>query len=111
MAEKKTAKLAKAAEKETAFDESGIVFEDPQILRPKELPLVVKPPVGGWANDAQAEFAATLNGYAYKNPEKWEVKKDVLRAQLIEIGKNKEAIVKYRGNRGLISFKNKIIEN
>lgn len=48
---------------------------DPEILRPRELPLVVKPADGGeWKNDEQAEFAKYLNAYAYKNPTKWAIK-------------------------------------
>jgi len=89
---------------------NGIEVGDPQILRPKELPLVVTPTSGKWENDAQAEYAATLNAYAYKNPEKWAIKKDVLVAQLTEIGKNPKTIEKFRGIRGNVSFKNQLIE-
>src|SRR3972149_7987809 len=89
---------------------SGIEVGDPQILRPKELPLVVKPEKGDWANEAQAEFAKVLNAYAYKNPEKWKTKKSILIAQLVEIGKDANAIVEYGGNKGGVSFKNKLLE-
>lgn len=82
---------------------------DPQILRPVELPLVVKPAKGGeWANEAQAKYAAGLNAYAYKNPAKWAAKKNDrtvngkvilgLISKLIEIGKDPSALQKYTGN-------------
>lgn len=54
---------------------SGIEVRDPYILKPKELPLVIPTPEGGWANEQQAEYAKVLNAYAYKNPAKWEEKK------------------------------------
>lgn len=57
-----------------------IVVNDPQILRPKVLPLVIELPAS--ASAAQVEFAKVLNAYAYKNPEKWAIKKPVLLAQL-----------------------------
>lgn len=53
-----------------------IVVGSPLDLRPKALPLVVKLPAS--ANMAQVAYAKTLNGYAYQNPEKWELKKDAL---------------------------------
>jgi len=88
---------------------------DPQIIKPKELPLVLEPADGEeWLNPEQAEYARTLNGYAYKNPEKWEEKKGVLLKRLLEIGKNPKAINLYRGNNGedaKLTFKNKTIEN
>lgn len=56
-------------------DESqGIEINDPMDIRPTELPLVIKLPED--ASKAQIEFAKTLNGYAYKNPQKWAEKKD-----------------------------------
>lgn len=97
---------------------------DPQLLRPVELPLVVKPKDGGeWKNPEQARFAANLNAYAYKNPKKWAEKRNdqttpdgkVLKglvSQLIEIGKNPSAINKYVGNDGAnISYSDKRISN
>lgn len=71
---------------------------DPEVLRPRELPLVVKPTSGSWKNDAQTEYAGYLNAYAYANPDKWNKKKAVLLARLAEIGNNPSAIAKYRGN-------------
>jgi hypothetical protein len=59
---------------ETADSNDGIVVRDPQILRPVDLPLVITLPEG--ASKAQIEFVKTLNGYAYKNPEKFALKKD-----------------------------------
>ena len=91
----------------------GIEIEvsDPEIARPKELPLVVKPKGGEWANEAQAEFARTLNGYAYKNPEKWDEKKAVLLTQLASLENKPQDIVLYRGNQTKVGYKNKLIEN
>jgi hypothetical protein len=57
-------------------DTQDIVVGDPQLLRPSELPLVVKLPEG--ASEAQIEYAKKLNAYAYQNPKKWEQKKDAL---------------------------------
>lgn len=55
-------------------DSQGIEVNDPMDLRPTELPLVIKLPAD--ASKAQIAFAATLNGYAYKNPQKWSEKKN-----------------------------------
>lgn len=87
----------------------GITIKDPQVLRPKELPLVITPDNGKWENEAQAEFAANLNAYAYKNTVKWERKKAVLLSQLEEIGKDPEAINKYRPLVDKVAFSNKLI--
>lgn len=57
-----------------------IIVRDPLVLRPVDLPLVVELPAS--ASKAQVEFAKVLNGYAYKNPTKWAVKKDKLLAEL-----------------------------
>lgn len=57
-----------------------IIVRDPLILRPVDLPLVIKLPAS--ASKAQVEFAKVLNAYAYKNPEKWAIKKDKLLAEL-----------------------------
>lgn len=90
-------------------DFEGITVKDPEILRPVELPLVITPPASGWKNDAQARYAQTLNGYAYKNPRKWKKKKATLIKRLIEIGKDPDAITLYEGNEGNLSFTNRII--
>lgn len=86
-----------------------IVAEDPEVLRPKELPLLIKPAKGDWANPAQAEYARILNGYAYKNPDKWRKKKDVLLKQLAELEKNPGLLVLLKGGKpvaGEVSFTN-----
>ena len=99
-----------AKEKETK-KELQIEVGDPQVLRPVDLPLVVKPADGGeWENEAQAEFARVLNGYAYKNPAKWEAKKAVLVEQLKALGKNPSSIVTLRGNDSRLKFKNKALQ-
>lgn len=98
--------------KEVVKKSKGIEIEvsDPEIARPKELPLVVKPKGGKWANEAQEEFSRTLNGYAYSNPEKWAIKKEVLLAQLAGLEENPEDIIKYRGNDTKVGYKNKLID-
>lgn len=72
--------MAKNEKKEVEVTNDEIVVRDPLILRPQELPLVIELPAS--ASKAQVEFAKVLNGYAYKNPTKWEVKKDKLLAEL-----------------------------
>jgi hypothetical protein len=57
-----------------ADDSQGIEINEPMDLRPTELPLVIKLPAD--ASKAQIAYAKTLNGYAYKNPQKWAEKKD-----------------------------------
>ncbi len=111
--EKEVAKATKEAEKEVAKAEStDFIVEDPQILRPKELPLVIKPAKGtDWANPQQAAFAATLNGYAYKNPEKWASKKTALLAQLKELGTNPGLIQRLQGVDMNLKFSNKLVQD
>ena len=88
-----------------------IIVGDPQELRPVELPLVVKPVDGKWANEAQEKFARTLNGYAYKNPKKWKIKKDILISQLKDLEKNPENLsVLQGGDNPNLSFKNRLID-
>lgn len=102
-------KAAKAAEKAANADD-GIIVEDPELLRPKELPLVIKPASGAWENEAQEQFAGILNGYAYRNPAKWAIKKEVLLSQLKQLGKNPELLQKFMGtnqDRGKVTFKDK----
>lgn len=65
---------------ETTESDSGIIVRDVSELRPKELPLVVTLPKD--ASNAQIEYAKTINGYAYQNPEKFAQKKDKLIAKL-----------------------------
>lgn len=117
-AEKEAAKVAKEAEKEAAKAVNNIIVEDPLILRPKALPLVIKPESGAWANEAQAEFAAVLNGYAYKNTAKWEKKKAKLLEQLASLATNPEKIFALKGEpefqpdgSGAVKFKNQLLAN
>jgi len=86
--------------------------DDPQVLRPKDLPLVVKPAKGKeWKNEAQAEYARILNGYAYSNSDKWSKKKESLLKRLKEIGDTPEAISKYRGQVANVAFKNELLQS
>ena len=137
-AEKTANKLAKEAEKtaniaeipaveivKTVVNEvsetksvNGIIVEDPLILRPKALPLVIKPESGAWANEAQAEFANVLNGYAYKNTAKWNKKKGALLAQLASLAETPEKIFALKGEpefqadgSGAVKFKNQLLGN
>lgn len=98
----------------TKNGEIEIEVGDPEELRPVELPLVIKPAKGkDWLNEAQAEFAAVLNGYAYKNPKKWAKKKGTLIDQLQKLGVNPELIFSYRGEAegslGRLEYKDKRI--
>lgn len=81
MSKEKAIVKEKAVEDVEKSDE--IVVRDPQILRPVELPLVVILPEG--ASKAQKEYVNILNAYAYQNPDKWAVKKDILVAKLKEL--------------------------
>jgi len=96
---------------EAVVEAQEFTVSDPLVLRPKELELIIKPTVGGWKNKEQAEFAATLNGYAYKNPEKWAEKKDKLLAQLTALGSNPALITKLRGNDTKLSYSNELYKN
>jgi len=75
----------------------GFTVKDPQVLRPKELPLVLEPNSGKWANEAQETYAKVLNAYAYKNPEKWAKKKEVLLKQLEGLANDPSSIGKFQG--------------
>ena len=57
-----------------------IIVNDPQVIRPVDLPLVVELPDG--ASESQQAFAKVINAYAYQNPAKWAIKKDKLVNQL-----------------------------
>lgn len=98
--------------KETVADdvssESTITeVSDPMVLRPKELPLVVK---GNWKNDNQATYAAILNAYAYRNPTKWAAKKDVLLKQLEMVGKDPGSFYRFAGRPDRIQYSNKLAQ-
>lgn len=75
-----------------AGSSDGIEVGDPMLLRPVELPLVVKPTSGAWANPEQEKYAAVLNAYAYRNPKKWEKKKTKLIKQLSDLATTPEDI-------------------
>tara|TARA_R110000868_G_scaffold387646_1_gene656283 strand:+ start:7027 stop:7383 length:357 start_codon:yes stop_codon:yes gene_type:complete len=64
----------KAVKATVEDDSQGIEVGTPMDLRPTELPLVIKLPAD--ASEAQIAYAKTLNGYAYKNPTKFEEKKN-----------------------------------
>lgn len=75
--------------------------KDVEELKPKALPLVITPEKGEWENEEQAKFARILNGYAYKNPTKWEAKKEVLLDQLADLADNPQNLHKYMGTRAI----------
>jgi len=87
---------------------------EPHIVKPQDLPLVVKPAAGKeWANDEQAEYARTVNGYAYKNPKKWGKKKAKLLNNLKRLANEPELINVFRGADEQIEgfkYSNKLIE-
>lgn len=106
-----------------------ISVSDPEIARPRELPLIVKPANGGeWKNKEQAEYAKVVNAYAYKNPDKWKAvisyegkfagksKKDVLIARLAEIGENPRMLQVYSPQerdaegKAKLQYRNKLME-
>lgn len=108
-------KVEKEEVKET--NETGYEFNvaEPHIVKPQDLPLVVTPPKGKeWANEAQAEFARTVNAYAYKNPTKWETKKDGMLKQLNELASNPALISVLRGaedENTRLQYSNKLMES
>jgi len=93
--------------------EGGFQVSDPEVLRPVELPLVVKPAKGNdWANEEQASYARIINSYAYQNPAKFATKKASLLAKLKEIGDDPSALEKYSPDtlgRGSVQYNNKNI--
>ena len=116
--------LVPVSVKKENIDTSDIVVEDPQILRPKELPLVIKPKDGKWKNKEQEEYARTLNAYAYKNPEKWNenrlnadgieipnsAKKIVLVKRLAQIGNNPQMLYKFKDRSVKVKLTNKLMD-
>lgn len=101
-------------EPEDVINTSNLVVGDPQILRPTELPLVIKPPVGqDWLNPEQAEYAKILNAAAYAN-KNWPKVKDVEIARLVEIGTDPEKFYGYTGTAKdevpSLTYKNKLLE-
>lgn len=128
--EKKAKAEAKAladAEKKAKADDFEIEVGDPEVMRPKVLPLIVKPKGGKWQNEEQAEFAKIVNAYAYKNPDKWNndlldekgvvipksAKKYTLVKQLEEIGKHPVVLHRLQGtsadDKGNIKYSNKLM--
>jgi hypothetical protein len=110
--------MPKKVEKEVEEVEETVGYDfnvaEPQIVKPQDLPLVVTPPASGWANSAQEEFARTINGYAYKNPKKWAVKKDKMLSQLSELATNPELINQLRGaedENTRLTYSNKLMES
>lgn len=94
-------------------DENGFVVKDPQVLLPKDLPLVITMPEGqGWKNPEQEAYAKVLNAAAYANPN-WEKVKDVEIARLAEIGKDPSRYYFYtgevKGATGNVSYNNKAL--
>lgn len=89
----------------------NLVIADPQVARPTELPLIVKPPEGqSWKNPQQEAYAKVLNAAAYSIPN-WSVNqishegkvlpnssiRDVELARLVEIGNNPDRYYTYTG--------------
>lgn len=98
-----------------ATPEHDFDVAEPFIIKPQDLPLVVKPSAGKeWANDAQAEYAKTLNGYAYKNPAKWQTKKGKLLKNLTRLATEPSFINFLRGaedeNKSL-TYGNKLMDS
>lgn len=85
-------------------DSDEIIVKDPEILRPRELPLVIELPKT--ASKAQIEFAKVLNGYAYKNPKKWNIKKAKLIAQLKAL---KDAPDPVEPLGGIVTYSSKLV--
>ena len=92
--------------------ESGFVVQDPEVVKPKELPLLIKLPEGeSWANKEQEEYAKILNAAAYCHPETWNrlqrdangqeipnsAPKHVELKRLADIGKNPELFYFHTG--------------
>lgn len=100
---------------ETPTSEYDFEVSAPQIIKPQDLPLVVKPGAGKeWANAEQAEYAKTLNGYAYKNPAKWDAKKGKLLKNLTRLATDPSYINFLRGSvdeNTRLTYSNKLMEN
>jgi hypothetical protein len=113
-AEKEAKRLEKEAEKEAKKGIFEVEVNDPEVLKPVELPLVIKPADGAeWQNEAQAEYARYLNAYAYKNPKKFATKKVVLIARLKEIGADPSKLHVYKGTNeeeSKLTFRNQLLD-
>jgi hypothetical protein len=88
---------------------------EPFIMKPQDLPLVVKPGAGKeWVNAEQAEYAKTLNGYAYKNPAKWQLKKVKLLKNLTRLSTDPGYINFLRGaepENVKLTYSNKLMQS
>jgi hypothetical protein len=107
-------KVQKEVEREVESTEYEFNVAEPLIVKPQDLPLVVTPQGESWANEAQAEFARTVNAYAYKNPKKWAKKKDELLKKLNELATNPELINELRGaedENTRLTYSNKLMES
>ena len=80
-------------------------------LEPKALPLVITPKKGEEFTPEQQEYANVINGYAYKNPKKFAIKKEELIANLRELKTNPDLINKLRGGNKSVVYDNKLISN
>jgi hypothetical protein len=125
MAEKKTEKKVETpvviATPETVevdvtpvSSEYDFEVSEPLIIKPQDLPLVVTPGAGKtWVNEAQAEYAKTLNGYAYKNPKKWATKKAKMLSNLTRLATEPSYINFLRGaedENTKLTYSNKLME-
>lgn len=108
--------IVEVAKVETpAAPEYEFEVNEPLVIKPQDLPLVVTPGKGKkWANKEQAEYAKTLNGYAYKNPKKWAAKKAKLLTSLTRLAADPSYINFLRGaedENTKLTYSNKLMEN
>lgn len=84
-------------EPEDVISLDNLQVGDPQVFKPAELPLVIKPPAGQeWLNPQQAQYAKVLNAAAYAN-KNWEKVKDTELARLVEIGTSPDRYYDFTG--------------
>lgn len=106
--------IAVTPEATPVVPEYDFEVDEPLIIKPQDLPLVVKPSAGKeWANEAQAEYARTLNGYAYKNPKKWAAKKGKLLKALTRLATEPSYINFLRGaedENTKLTYSNKLVQ-
>lgn len=111
MAKKQTEEVVEEVVEESA----DFTVSEPLIIKPQDMPLVVTPAKGKeWANEAQAEFAKTVNAYAYKNPTKWEGKKAGLLKQLKALETNPGLMNVIRGSvdeNTRLTYSNKLMQS
>lgn len=117
MAKKDNVKIMAKKDNETELDTSGLdsngfVVQDPEVAKPRELPLLIKLPEGKeWANKEQEEYAKILNAAGYCNPTSWNrlqrdqndqeipdsAPKHIELRRLAEIGQNPSLYYKFTG--------------